>query len=258
MTDINRLQAYLRHTANDIYEAVPVPPFTAFFHPHDKFDHFNYAIPDAITDQNLRESLAELTTVFKQRDCHPRFEFISEFWPNLAESLQQYGFVEEAKTVLMTCSPAARKTVPAVANLTLTRLSQTSDLTDYQAVMDVQHEGFNMSKPEPRPDKAAAEFRDWLGDTVFVLARLDGEPVCTGSLMPPHNGLAEIAGIATRPEYRRRGIATKLTESLLDVAFEQGTDLALLTAADERAGRVYQRLGFQPVATALAYRLDND
>ena len=36
-------------------------------------------------------------------------------------------------------------------------------------------------------------------------------------------------------------------------AFAGGVEIAFLTAADERAGRVYERIGFRPYATGLAY-----
>ena len=36
-------------------------------------------------------------------------------------------------------------------------------------------------------------------------------------------------------------------------AFRDGVRVAFLSAADERAGRVYERVGFRRYATALAY-----
>ena len=54
-------------------------------------------------------------------------------------------------------------------------------------------------------------------------------------------------------EYRRRGIAGMLTAVMTQAAFAAGVRVAFLSAADERAGRVYERVGFQPFATALAY-----
>lgn len=37
------------------------------------------------------------------------------------------------------------------------------------------------------------------------------------------------------------------------MAFAQGLDLVFLTAGDERARRVYARVGFQPAGAGLAY-----
>ena len=65
--------------------------------------------------------------------------------------------------------------------------------------------------------------------------------------------LAEVAGIATLEPFRRRGVASVLTSEAVRTAFVQGVAVALLTAADEHAGRVYERIGFRPYATLLAY-----
>ena len=70
---------------------------------------------------------------------------------------------------------------------------------------------------------------------------------------PPRDGLAELVGIATLEPLRRRGVATAVTARLARVAFEQGVTAAFLTAADEGAGRVYERAGFRRVGTMLAY-----
>ena len=69
----------------------------------------------------------------------------------------------------------------------------------------------------------------------------------------PFDGITELVGIATGVPFRRRGIATCLTDLSLRWAFAHGVDIACLTAADRDAGRVYERTGFWPVATMLAY-----
>lgn len=253
----DRLQTYLRHSATQLYEAVSIPPFTLFFHPNDSFAHFNYAIPNKISTVDLSGPLSRLKATFRQRNCTPRFEYIAEFAPNLAETLQQHGFQEESRTLLMTCNADSYQSAPDVPGLTITSLSLESELADFRAVMEVQHQGFNMTKRDRPSDEDVIEFRDWLGKTTFFLARLNGLPVSAGSLMPPVDGLAEVAGIATLPDYRRQGIATKLTDIILKSAFQRGVNLALLTAGDAQAGRVYERVGFQPVATALAYSAES-
>jgi len=253
MTTIERLQAYLRQSAGQIYTSLPIPPFTLFFHPKDTFAHFNYAIPDRPLAGDLSAPLAALREAFRSRNRQPRFEFIADFAPDLAPALQAAGFVEESRAILMVCTPDTYCPAPALPGLTITALTEGASLPDIRAVMAVQHEGFNMTKREPVTDQEAADFQQWLAKTTFFLARLAGEPVSAGSLMPPVDGLAEVAGIATLPAYRRRGIATLITAQALEMAFARGVDLALLTAGDERAGRVYERVGFRPLGTALSY-----
>ena len=71
--------------------------------------------------------------------------------------------------------------------------------------------------------------------------------------MAAFDGLAEVAGIATLEPFRRRGVASVLTSEAVRTAFVQGVEVALLTAADEHAGRLYERIGFRPCPTLLAY-----
>jgi predicted GNAT family acetyltransferase len=88
------------------------------------------------------------------------------------------------------------------------------------------------------------------------LGRIAGQAAGIAVYGEPLGGISEIAGIATRPAFRRRGIAAFLTAHALQAAFQQGTKIACLTAADERAGRVYERVGFRPFSIMLAY-IDN-
>ena len=254
MSPINQLQAYLRQSARQRYEAVSVPPFTCFFHPVEAFEHFNYAIPDEPLLEQLNQPLRQLRHVFTERDRTPRFEFIAEYAPELEAALQADGFILEERCLLMVCTSETYQPAPIVSDLEILALTQDSPLPEIKALMAVQHEAFSMTKREPVSDDEVRDFIKWLGESVFFLGRYQEKPVAAGSLMPPVEGLAEVAGIATLADFRRRGIGTAMTGEIVRHAFEQGTKLALLTAADERAGRVYQRLGFTGVATALAYR----
>jgi predicted GNAT family acetyltransferase len=71
---------------------------------------------------------------------------------------------------------------------------------------------------------------------------------------PPVDGIAELAGITTLSPYRRRGIGAGLTSELVRVAFMQGVDTAILSTENPIAARVYQRVGFQLVATLIINR----
>jgi predicted GNAT family acetyltransferase len=74
-----------------------------------------------------------------------------------------------------------------------------------------------------------------------------------GMYTAPFDGVTEVAGLATLEPFRRRGIATGLTALAVQRAMAQGAKAVCLTAADERAGQVYERVGFVGCATMLAY-----
>jgi N-acetylglutamate synthase-like GNAT family acetyltransferase len=49
----------------------------------------------------------------------------------------------------------------------------------------------------------------------FVVAELDGQIVGTGQIKPHGDGVRELASIATRPGFQKRGIATQIIQALL-------------------------------------------
>ena len=64
--------------------------------------------------------------------------------------------------------------------------------------------------------------------------------------LDPQDGLTELVGICTLESHRRRGLAGSLTRTALVAAFARGVFVAFLSAADARAGRVYEAAGFTP------------
>jgi len=73
-------------------------------------------------------------------------------------------------------------------------------------------------------------------------------------IQPGEDGLAELVGVATLEEFRRRGIGGALSFEAVRRALGNGISLVFLSAADARAGRVYQAAGFSPAGHALFYR----
>ena len=253
MVAIDRLQSYLRESARQRYEDVAVPPFTIFFHPASNLIHWSYAIPDRSTGGNLGVPLTALRLAFAARDRLARFEFIEEFALDLAPSLRGAGFIEEARVPLMVCTPETLRPAPEVPGLTLLLLdgnSSDSDARDYLAT------GFrifelNESLPEPGSEVERV-LRDVEGGQAF-LARFGGRPVGVGAFVCPYDGLVEVGGIGTLEPDRRRGIASSATSRIVREAFDRGVDVAMLSAGDERASRLYERLGFRRLGTMLTY-----
>ncbi len=79
------------------------------------------------------------------------------------------------------------------------------------------------------------------------LAELDGDPVGTAYTVATSGRAGPcvfLGGVATRPDARRRGMASALSGWLLTRGFAAGATLAHLNPDDEAAARVYARLGF--------------
>lgn len=101
-------------------------------------------------------------------------------------------------------------------------------------------------------DARVADIRERLraGRTVLAAAYERGGPLAVGSHQPVR-GVTEIAGVGTLPAARRRGLAAAVTSALVGDALDRGIDVVFLSAADEDVARVYRRLGFRPIATAM-------
>jgi GNAT superfamily N-acetyltransferase len=87
------------------------------------------------------------------------------------------------------------------------------------------------------------------------LAELDGKPGAAGALWI-HEGVALLAGAATVPELRRRGLQAALLEERMRYAFDHGCDLAMMVAeAGSNSQRNAERKGFQIAYTRIKWRL---
>lgn len=258
--EISRIQSYLRENARSQYESLALPPFTLFFHPRDTLKYFNYAIPDEPIHGDLSGVLAELKAEYRRRGRLPRFEFFEAFAQELPAMLRASGFVEEERNWSMLCTPASFRPAPPVAGVTVVAIGPDSGEDDLRDFTIAQRQGFDPTDTSlPSGEEIAQKKLDfsengWRG----FLARVDGEPAGVSVYGKPIAGVSEIAGIATREAFRRRGIAALLTEYAVRAAFARGVQTACLTAADERAGRVYERVGFRPFSTMLAYIAEDE
>ncbi len=83
-----------------------------------------------------------------------------------------------------------------------------------------------------------------------ALAELDGEPVGTGYGLRSDGRAGAalyVGGVTVLPDARRRGIASAITEWLLDLGSAAGAQLAHLHPDTDEAARIYARLGFVEV-----------
>ena len=83
-----------------------------------------------------------------------------------------------------------------------------------------------------------------------ALASLAGRPVATAYTVfsdGPAGPAIYLSGVAVLPEARRRGVGAAISGWLVARGFERGAALAHLHPDDERAARVYSRLGFVEV-----------
>lgn len=257
----DRLEGYMRHTAGLGRETIEIPPFVIFIDPGDPLRFFNYAHPlepiagdlEFLTSR-LAEPLTTLRAVFSSRERTPRFEFVEEFAPDLGAALAAAGFTREGRYPLLVCDPQSYRAAPIVRGLEIQQLTVDSRSGELRDFLSVERQGFGHRVTEEVTEEDCEDLRDDIrqGGLAF-LARCSGQPAGIASCSVSWHGLTELTGITTLPTYRGRGIATAISAAAAQAALGSGVEAAFLTAGDVQAGRVYQKVGFRPHATALAY-----
>ena len=69
-----------------------------------------------------------------------------------------------------------------------------------------------------------------------MLLRRGDEPVAGVAWLPPHDGFAELDGLATAAAHRRQGLGALATALATDRAIEAGGRLVFLTPAGDARG----------------------
>ncbi len=225
-------------------------PFTLFFPTSETA--VQRAIPDKSSGGELADILAQVRAVFEERDRSPHFQFLDEFAPDLPAALQASGFVEAWRSRMMVCTPATFRPAAPVPGVTIKMLSVDSSIADVQEGLDANAQSFESDEP-PATEAQAEAFRGTLVHARAFTALLDGVPVAAGMFTDPYDGLSELSGIGALPSYRRRGIGASVTTHMVRTAFEHDIEAVFLGAANEAAGRMYERVGFHPCATLLGY-----
>jgi ribosomal protein S18 acetylase RimI-like enzyme len=115
-------------------------------------------------------------------------------------------------------------------------------------------------------DKIAADhdertmdmLRDRLRSGQSVLAAAFGPdgPLAVGSCQPL-GGVAEITGVGVLPSSRRMGLGGAVTAALAREAVRRGVQTVFLSASDDDVARVYARLGFRRIGTAMIAEPDS-
>lgn len=84
-----------------------------------------------------------------------------------------------------------------------------------------------------------------------VAAAVEGAAALSAGQHQPLAGVSEIVGVGTLPTARRRGLALAVTAALVADARSRGAATVFLSAGDDDVARIYARLGFRTIGTAL-------
>ncbi|MFE2287009.1 GNAT family N-acetyltransferase [Streptomyces sp. NPDC059443] len=88
------------------------------------------------------------------------------------------------------------------------------------------------------------------GRSALAAAVRDGVVLGSGQYIPVGT-VTEVVGVGTLPSARRKGLGLAVTAALVTDAVARGARTVFLSAGDEDVARMYGRLGFRWVGTAL-------
>ncbi|MFD9795169.1 GNAT family N-acetyltransferase [Streptomyces sp. NPDC059070] len=189
------------------------------------------------------------------------FEWVGEVAPGLRAAAEASGLTVHAHP-LMVLAPAAPTPAahPAVrmlgaddpllhAALVLPHLAFAAPGTAVGAAGPAELAAeIGARAGDGRAEQVAGRIRR--GETAMAAAFEDGLPLCSG-MHNPVGGVTEIVGVGTLPSARRRGLGEAVTGALVRDARGRGASTVFLSAGDEDVARIYGRLGFVRVGTAL-------
>jgi ribosomal protein S18 acetylase RimI-like enzyme len=195
--------------------------------------------------------VAALRTIFKERHAALEIEYNEPLFPGVGPWLEALGLTLAERNPLMACRPDGFRP-PAISKVILHRLTAASNDADLEVFQTIRWtNGGDNEDAVPSVEQLRKELASTT--SIYLLALLDGERAGTG-VSHALEGAAEIVGVVTRADKRRRGVAAAVTAELVSRQFATGGDFVFLDAANEGAARIYEMLGFKRFGANLVYR----
>jgi ribosomal protein S18 acetylase RimI-like enzyme len=189
------------------------------------------------------------------------FEWIAQFSPDLAEVACDAGLAVHAHPLLTLGTLVPPPQVPRAAIRVVS--PDDPELVAAWAVPGVAfgHPGTSIGTAGVvERDKIAADhdgptiglLRERLisGESVLAAAFGPAGPLAAGSYQLV-DGVAEITGVGVLPASRQRGLGAGVTAALAADARSRGAEIVFLSATDDAVARIYGRLGFRRIGTAM-------
>jgi predicted GNAT family acetyltransferase len=257
MNDTDRFQAWQRDMLagrDEAGEVLSVGPFRALLSVAGEEPATGWVtlIDGTATEAETLKALTKLKASFKKRKVALEIEYDETTFPKVGSWLEGAGLKLAERNPLMSCRPDAFKPFTPPEEVHLTRLSAAATPAELEAFQTIRWTDGGEIDRAPQPvDRLRADLART--NSVFLLAWLEWEPVGTG-VSHALKGAAEIVGVVTRKDRRKRGVAAAITSDLMQRHFANGGEFAFLDAANEEAARVYERLGFSRFGVNLVYR----
>jgi ribosomal protein S18 acetylase RimI-like enzyme len=212
-------------------------------------NHFlSVVIPEGPEPDDWSAALAAAVAHFASGGRRARIEVLAELRPGLLAAADAAGWSRAMTAPVLVLEPRAFAAPPAASGGTYRPLDA-ADEVRLEAALRGQHVAFGGRADDPGALDWLPSLRTGLRDGRVRAGAVEvaGTPVA-GAVLQYGGGVAELAGVWSHPDQRRRGHARVACHALLTDAFGDGLALAWLSAA-EGALDLYEGLGFERVGT---------
>jgi ribosomal protein S18 acetylase RimI-like enzyme len=245
-----RIEANVRAVAARGRDVVDVGPFRAFLSPSSANYLLSVAVPVTVpTDWSA--GIVALDAAFAARGRRPRLEILHDLYPTLGDALEAAGYDHTMRAPVMVLSPEAffpRASEPGAAFVALSA----EDDAAIDAFLAMQNRAYALAFEEADVGWRPILQEGLAAGTIMAGAIAVDGVIASGATLLVGGGAAELAGVGTVPESRRRGLAALACGRLLEAFFDGGGDLCWLSAAEDARG-LYEQLGFRTVGEQRNY-----
>jgi ribosomal protein S18 acetylase RimI-like enzyme len=230
---------------------VDTSAFKLLLDPVNDFAGMNWAAP--LKPDPSEAEIAALCEAFQAYGRTPRLEFIAEIWQGLAAMLKNAGFrVEgEAQDIMLVTRETFQAFKAEGVRVQFLEPNDTEAL--FQTYLETQTQGFGYSTDPPSGDQIADWQKQIRAGRRAALGFLEARAAGVGTMLGTE--LAELQGVTTVPDARRRGVAGSVSSALVNEGFDTGVQAVWLSVEDEGARACYAKLGFQAIGARLNYSL---
>jgi GNAT superfamily N-acetyltransferase len=193
------------------------------------------------SDDQTLEELRLLRSLFAERAARPVMEFNEPLWPRLPRLLERDGWRDERREPIMLCVSEGLRP-RRQEDVLVSFLNAASPDADFAHYLEIFTEVFR-GRPSVSEEEVGALRREASAGRNHALATVGGVAAGIG-YASSSRGVCEITRMATRPAFRRRGVAASTATFMLEDRFGSGDELAWLTASDIAAQALYTTLGF--------------
>lgn len=225
--------------------------FKLMLDPVNDFAGVNWATPLKSNPSNLE--INALREAFEHHGRTPRLEFIAENWQGLASALEKAGFGSEgeAQDIMLVTRESFQ---PFCADAVKIRFLETGDPEAlFQSFLETQTLGFGYSSEPPTNHQITAWIEQIRLGRRAALVFVDSRAVRVATTLGKQ--LAELQGVTTLPDARRRRVAASVSSALVSDVFESGADAVWLSVEEAAARDCYTKLGFGKIGSRLNYSL---